>query len=280
MSDMFAAVAALPTVPEAVSGARAAIDRLLRHRVLRSRGHQVSAESVLRAARASAVLDGARVDALPEAGATSLAGPPAGGPVEGGPRLSGALRVAGELPQLTRVWSNAPRQALARLHVLAAADLVGPSEADLLGRPRRPDGTPGGEDDPLDIGPPPPADEVADRLNLLTTALVGETKAPALVVLAVVHGELLALRPFGRADGVIARAAATLTGIGRSLDPKALIPMDVGHLRLGMDTYAAAARAYLDGSPAGLAAWIRHCGSAAELGAQEATAICEALSRG
>lgn len=268
MSDVFVEIAELPSVAESVTGARAAIDRLLRHRVLRSRGHQVSAESVLRAARASAVLDGA---ALGPSGDDEAAADD--------PRLRGALRIAGELPQLTRVWANAPRQALARLHVLAAADLLGPEKVDLLGRPRRSDGTSDAMADPIDLGPPP-ADEVLRRLDLLAAALTQETRAPALVVLAVVHGELLALRPFGSADGVIARAAATLTGIGRSLDPKALVPMDVGHLTLGRDAYATAARAYQSGSPAGLAAWIGHCGEAVELGAREATAICEAVSRG
>ena len=40
------------------------------------------------------------------------------------PVLQGALRVAGALPGLSRPVAEAPRQALARLHVLAARDVV------------------------------------------------------------------------------------------------------------------------------------------------------------
>jgi len=44
------------------------------------------------------------------------------------------------------------------------------------------------------------------------------TAAPAPVLVAVVHGELLALAPFGSADGVVARAAARLTAIKKDSD--------------------------------------------------------------
>ena len=51
--------------------------------------------------------------------------------------LAGALRVAealeGGATTLVGVWRRAPLQALARLHALAAADLV---DDDQLGRPR------------------------------------------------------------------------------------------------------------------------------------------------
>ena len=51
----------LPGVGEAAASARASIDRLLAHRVLRSQGHAVTAESALRGARASAALAGVDV---------------------------------------------------------------------------------------------------------------------------------------------------------------------------------------------------------------------------
>ena len=44
-----------------------------------------------------------------------------------GPVLAGAVRVAEEQGRLLGVWRTSPLQALARLHVLAAADLVPPS---------------------------------------------------------------------------------------------------------------------------------------------------------
>ncbi|MFD0773892.1 oxidoreductase, partial [Streptomonospora algeriensis] len=55
-------VAELPGVDSAVGETRALVDRLLGHRILRRRSSDVSMESALRGARASAVLDGADAD--------------------------------------------------------------------------------------------------------------------------------------------------------------------------------------------------------------------------
>ena len=74
-------------------------------------------------------------------------------------------------------------QALARLHALAAADLV---DDDRLGRPRA----------DADVGP---------RLELLVDMVTGKSDVPATVLAAVAHGELLTLAPFGTADGLVAR---------------------------------------------------------------------------
>lgn len=261
MSDPLVTLAELPGVPDAVNEAREAVDRLLGHRVLRRRGGEVSAESVLRGARASAALEG---DDTPLE--TLRAG------TETGPVAPGALRVTGELVRLADTWERAPRQVLARLHVLVAADAV---PSDDLGRPR--DGA--DARDPLGLGTPPPPEAVAPRLDTLATTLTGGTKAPAVVAAAVAHGELLTLRPFGWGDGVVARAAERLTLITRGLDPKALVAIEVGHLNLG-DAYAEALRGFASGTAEGVAAWIRHCAAAVRAGAQESTAICEALLRG
>jgi len=136
----------------------------------------------LRSARASAVLDGGgrKLDDQLDVS------------VMEDPVFAGALRVAQALEggetNLVRVWQRAPLQALARLHMLAAADRVDESR---LGRPRA----------DADVGP---------RLELLTEIVTGSTKASAPVIAAVVHGELLTLAPFGTADGVVAaRGVAT-----------------------------------------------------------------------
>ena len=49
--------------------------------------------------------------------------------------LEGAVRLHADLGQVLGSWSRSPRQALARLHVLAAGDLV--DDPDRLGRPIR-----------------------------------------------------------------------------------------------------------------------------------------------
>jgi hypothetical protein len=114
---------------------------------------------------------------------------------------------------------------------------------------------------------------------MLADLVTTPTTAPALVLAAIVHAELLVLRPFGIADGLVARAAERLTLVEFGLDPKSLVAVEVGHAELG-PAYARGLRGYLEGGPAGVADWVRHCAAAVELGAREATAICEALQRG
>ncbi len=186
---------------------------------------------------------------------------------------------------------------LARLHLLAVGD--GDPAA---GRPRRA-GEGAEELFPLELEPvesvevdavdgPPPvlppapgAEEVAARLDQLSRLLVARAEgqgvgAPALVVASVVHGELLALRPFGAYNGMIARAAQRIVLIAEGLDPKAICPAEVGLAELGTDTYRRALAGYLAGTPEGMAAWIAHCGRALRLGVRESTAVCEAMQRG
>lgn len=268
--DAFARVAALPEVGPAVEAARDAVDRLLRHRLLRRRSAEVTAESSLRGARASAALEGADRP-LEELRSELLEGGVAPGP--GAELVEGAVRLHAELGGLIDIWKRTPRQALARMHVLAARGLI---EDGQLGRPRL-EGAP--VDDPLGLGPAPTLLEVNARLDGLADLLVAPTSAPALVVAAVVHAEVLALRPFGRGDGLIARAASRLTLVGRGLDPKSVTAPEVGHAELAAD-YAAAAAAYLTGEPEAVGGWAVHCARAVELGAREGLAVCEALQRG
>jgi hypothetical protein len=288
-ADPLARIAALPDVPDAVLSARAAVDRLLGHRILRRRGAAVSAESALRGARASAALEG-RAFGLRDVRAGAVTDP----------IVQGALRVSAETGMLAETWRQAPRQVLARLHALAAADVV---EAARLGRPRAADqdatatGAPttgpttvpttdtgtnaaaAAVNAALGLGPPPAPGEVAVRLDAMFDLLMRDTEASAIVVGAIVHGELLSLRPFGRCDGIVARAAQRVTFIARGLDPKSLVAPDVGHAELG-DAYAEALRGYVAGTPAGVAGWVRHCANAVSVAARDSLAFCEALNRG
>jgi hypothetical protein len=244
-----AAIAAIPQVALAAGEARAAVDRLLTSRVLRRESAAVSVEAGLRSARASAALDGVDIglEELRAAGSSD-------------PVVQGALRVSAELGALRETFIRAPRQVLARLHVLAAAGLTTP---ELLGRPRA------GDD----------AVAVTRRLGALAEILARPTKAPAVVVSAVAHGELLALAPFHEANGVVARGAARLVLLARGLDPKALTSPDVGHVEL-REEYLSAAAGYAGGGAEGLAVWVAHCCHAIELGARDSLAICEAMARG
>jgi hypothetical protein len=273
-TDHLGALADLPGVSDAVGRARTAIDGLLSHRVLRRRSAEVTAEAALRGARATAELEGAGIE-LERLRGQLLAGGTVTLPSkdERGARVvEGAVRLHADLGSVLSSWRHSPRQALARLHVLAASELV---EAEALGRPRAVGAS---YDDPLELGPAPDPLEVSARLDGLSRVLTAPTAAPAVVVAAVVHGELLALRAFGTLDGVVARAAARLVLVERGLDPKAVSAPEVGHSELHHD-YADAARAYIGGGPAGVARWIEHCASAVALGAREGVAVCEAILR-
>ena len=291
-SDPFAALVDLPGVADAVAEARTAVDGLLGHRLLRRRSAEVTAESALRGARASAELEGAHVE-LERLRGQLLAGTGVElhdrADVRGARTVANAVRLHADLGQVLVAWRHSPRQALARLHVLAAADLV--DDPDRLGRPRDADAV---VDDPYGVGPAPEPVEVAARLDGLARLLVGGTSAPAVVISAVVHGELLALRPFGTADGLVARAAARLVLVDRGLDPKAVSAPEVGHAELEKfgvggyardhgqvdgEAYGAALRAYVGGGPEGVGRWVAHCARAVSLGALEGVAVCEAISR-
>ncbi len=243
--DPLAPLLELPGVRVAADAARAGVDRLLSHKVLRRESAGVSTESALRGARASAALEGVDVPlAELRAGAVD------------DPVVQGALRVSAGLGAMVETWQKAPGQVLARLHVLAAADL---GDRAALGRPG------------AHAGP---------RLSGLFGVVTGTSTVPAVLVAAVVHGELAALAPFGVADGIVARAAARLTGITRGLDPKAVSVPEVGFVELGPDEYPRAVAGYASGRPEGVAAWLVHCCRATEHGALEGLAIAESLLRG
>lgn len=115
--------------------------------------------------------------------------------------------------------------------MVAAADVVA---ADALGRPRL-----AGEDVAVrpDPGVLPGADEVTARLDGLARLLIAPSDASAVVVAALVHGEILALQPFVWGNGLVARAAQRIVLITRGLDPKSAVVPEVGHLDLGADAY-------------------------------------------
>ncbi|MCF3176384.1 oxidoreductase [Streptomyces sioyaensis] len=266
--DPLVTLASLPGVADSVDSVRKGVDRVYGHRIMRRRSNEVTSEAALRGARGSAALSGADW-ALEEVRRRTDFG------VEGEPRTVGAaLRLTAESGQLLSVWRQSPLRVLARLHLVAAG---GESADETVGRPRL-----AGEpvDEPLIELALPDADEVAGRLDGLSRMLLAGTEAPALVTAAVVHGELLALRPFASCNGLVARAAERIVLIGSGLDPKSICPAEVGHAELGRAAYAAALEGYVSGTPEGVAAWIAHCGRAVELGVRESTAVCEALQRG
>jgi hypothetical protein len=87
----------------------------------------------------------------------------------------------------------------------------------------------------------------------------------------------LALAPFDGPGGLVARAAGRLTLIAKGLDPKAVSVPEIGHLAREPE-YIGAANSYATGTPDGVRSWLKHCCTAVALGADEGSAICEAMS--
>ncbi|MFH0520656.1 oxidoreductase [Streptomyces sp. M41] len=265
-ADPLAALGALPGVPESVESVRKAADRVYGHRIMRRRSSEITSEAALRGARGSGALSGADWALEEVRRRTDFSG-------DDEARVMGAaLRLTAEAGQLLSIWRQSPLRVLARLHLVAAA-----GTDEKVGRPRQE-----GEavDEPLVELAPPSAAEVHGRLEGLSELIIAGSSAPALVTAAVVHGELLALRPFTSHNGLVARAAQRIVLVGSGLDPKSVCPAEVGHAELGRAAYLAALDGYVSGTPEGVAAWITHCGRAIELGARESTAVCEALQRG
>ena len=121
-------------------------------------------------------------------------------------------------------------------------------------------------------------DELAARVEMLGRT-VRESGAPALVVAAVVHGELLTLRPFAAANGVVARAVARLLLTARGLDPTGSVVAESAWA-VALNPYLGAAAGFATGSPDGVAAWVRAHGEAVVAGASEARAIADGVLAG
>ncbi|MEU9863009.1 oxidoreductase [Streptomyces sp. NPDC047971] len=268
-SDPLAALGSLPGVADSVDSVRKAVDRVYGHRVMRRRSNEITSEAALRGARGSAALSGADWALEEVRRRTDF-----GGDTEAR-TVGAALRLSAEAGQLLSIWRQSPLRVLARLHLVAVGDTA--DLGDSVGRPRQVGEAVG---EPLIEAPLPDPAEVAGRLDGLSELIIAGGTAPALVTAAVVHGELLALRPFTSYNGLIARAAERIVLIGSGLDPKSICPAEVGHAEQGRAAYVAAFEGYLSGTPEGMAAWIAHCGRAVELGVRESTAVCEALQRG
>ncbi|HEY0949099.1 MAG TPA: oxidoreductase, partial [Nocardioides sp.] len=108
-TDPLSRLASLEGVPSAYAAARDGIDVMLRDRGLRRTSPETTAESLLRGAHASAVLEGS---------GSSLADVRTGA----GDEVAGdAVRVSTELLSLVPTLGRTPLQAMARIHALASA---------------------------------------------------------------------------------------------------------------------------------------------------------------
>lgn len=271
-------IVALPGVPDAVDRAREACTRLRWHPALRRRAAEARAEASVRAVHSSAALAGARLplDLVRDVATGAACFPPDAA----GRTALGVLRAHAEAEALSRGWERAPLQALARLHLVAAAGLV-PDAA--LGRPRALGETPGDGADLLTPSgqplPVPLAVEIPGRLAALADLLGAPASVPALVVAGLVQAEIATLRPFIAANGVVARALCRAVVAGRGLDPTGVTLWETGLLAAG-PRYPLALAAYGEGSPDAVSGWLGLFANAVVEGAAEGSRLADAVVAG
>lgn len=230
-SDPLAWLSGLEGVPSAFAAARDGIDVLLRDRGMRQTTADQTAESLLRGAHASAVLEGSgsSLEEVRDGAGDETAG--------------AAIRVSTELLGLAPLLATSPLQVFARVHSLAA---VGSLATDDLGRPASP--------------------EAADRLNTLARTLLS-TQAPALMVAALAHAELATVGAFASHNGIVARAIERLLMAARGVDPFSVTVPEAGHLGV-REAYESNLRGYRSGGRAGLRSWLLYAAEAYSLGAE------------
>ncbi len=226
-ADPLASLATLEGVPSAFASSRDGVDALLRDRGLRKTAPELTGESLLRGAWASATLEGSR-STMDEVRAGT-----------GDETAAAAVRVSTELLSLVPVLKRSPLQAFARIHALAG---VGSLPDESLGRPRSP--------------------EAAAGLQTLAGRLMAPTTAPAMLVAAIVHADLATAMPFASHNGIVARAAERLVLVARGVDEKSLLVPEEGH-RFFQAEYESNLRAYAQASGvSGVHAWLLYAAEA------------------
>lgn len=266
---------------------------------LRKRWREARAEASVRGAVSGAAIEGAVVSAqaLREqiaagpkgAGAHASSKDPAWDAATGLWRAHS--RLVGYMPDLvgrTRPVVPATAQLMASLHrdvagPLAVAGLI--SEA-VVGCPResgqglegaglRENGKPLLEGGP---GPNLGGQELRERLEQIV-ALIDTPNLPALVRVALVHAEMLTVRPFALANGALGRLLVRHLSVRDGLDPTGVSVSDYYAGRVP-GAYAEAAQAYASASLEGVVAWIIWQAEALLEGMRQGSELSRAVQAG
>ena len=271
---------------------------------LRKRWREARAEASVRAAVSGAAIEGAVVSAqaLREqiaagpkgAGAHASSKDPAWDAATGLWRAHS--RLVGYMPDLvgrTRPVVPATAQLMATLH----RDVAGPlavggliSEA-VVGCPRESGqalenqsleggGLLEGGKAALEGGPGPNlgGQELRERLAQIV-ALVDTPNLPALVRVALVHAEMLTVRPFALANGALGRLLVRHLSVRDGLDPTGVSVSDYYAGRVPA-AYAEAAQAYASASLEGVVAWIIWQAEALLEGMRQGSELSRAVQAG
>lgn len=269
MPSPFDALLSLDGVRAATEQAREACTQLRWHPALRRRIPEAAAESRVRGARATALLEGVDIDAatVRDLVRGALDWPEHPDPWER------TLRGAIQATAATETTGGAALQDLVRIQIAASAPL---SDDDQLGRPRA-----AGEtcDEMTVLGPAPDGAAALARLRGVLE-LVAEPHAPAPLAGALLHAEIAAVRPFVRGNGLVARAAHRAQLRSSGLDPTGVAVLEAGYARGGTTDYVGALTAYTQGGEEGVRLWLIHSAEAMTAAAAEGVRVCDAVLAG
>lgn len=188
--------------------------------------------------------------------------------------VAGPLAVAGLISEAVVGCPRESGQALEN-QSLEGAGLLEGGKAALEGAGLRENGKPLLEGGP---GPNLGGQELRERLEQIV-ALIDTPNLPALVRVALVHAEMLTVRPFALANGALGRLLVRHLSVRDGLDPTGVSVSDYYAGRVP-GAYAEAAQAYTSASLEGVVAWIIWQAEALLEGMRQGSELSRAVQAG
>ena len=194
--------------------------------------------------------------------------------------VAGPLAVGGLISEAVVGCPRESGQALEN-QSLEGAGLLEGGKAALEGGGLRENGNPLLEGGQLLEGGPGPnlgGQELRERLAQIV-ALIDTPNLPALVRVALVHAEMLTVRPFALANGALGRLLVRHLSVRDGLDPTGVSVSDYYAGRVP-GAYAEAAQAYVSASLEGVVAWIIWQAEALLEGMRQGSELSRAVQAG
>lgn len=188
--------------------------------------------------------------------------------------VAGPLAVGGLISEAVVGCPRESEQALENQSFEGGGMLEG-GKAALEGAGLRENGNPLLEGGP---GPNLGGQELRERLEQIV-ALIDTPNLPALVRLALVHAEMLTVRPFALANGALGRLLVRHLSVRDGLDPTGVSVSDYYAGRVP-GAYAEAAQAYASASLEGVVAWIIWQAEALLEGMRQGSELSRAVQAG
>lgn len=189
--------------------------------------------------------------------------------------VAGPLAVGGLISEAVVGCPRESGQALENQSLEGRKPLLEGGKAALEGAGLRENGKPLLEGGP---GPNLGGQELRERLEQIV-ALIDTPNLPALVRVALVHAEMLTVRPFALANGALGRLLVRHLSVRDGLDPTGVSVSDYYAGRVP-GAYAEAAQAYASASLEGVVAWIIWQAEALLEGMRQGSELSRAVQAG